>query len=114
VCRGQGYRIWAPEGNLGDERRAYRHHLLPRQLPTRLRYGNSARQFDKIRTYAVLRLAILVGKRYQRGRRYGWVHVTQLSPNCLGLISLNGRVIAPRANRPWRREGPNALGEGRR
>jgi RNA-directed DNA polymerase len=78
------------------------------------RYGNSTRQFDKIRTYAVRRLAILVGKRYQRGRRYGWVHVTQHSPNCLGLISLNGRVIAPRANRPWRREGPNALGEGRR
>jgi hypothetical protein len=54
-------------------------------LPTGyFRYGNSARQFDKIRTYAVRRLAILVGKRYQRGRRYGWVHVTQHSPNCPG------------------------------
>jgi hypothetical protein len=36
------------------------------------------------------RLALLVGKRYQRGRRYGWVHATVHSPDCLGLISLNG------------------------
>jgi hypothetical protein len=51
VCRGQGYRIWAPEGNLGDERRAYRHHLLPRQLPTRLRPGVSSATFHYLSHY---------------------------------------------------------------
>src|SRR5512135_3500746 len=42
---GHGHRSWAPGGNPGDERRAYRHHTSPRQLPTRLRYGVSARTF---------------------------------------------------------------------
>jgi hypothetical protein len=32
------------------------------------------------------------------------------SPNRMGLINPNGRVIAPRPNRPWR-EKPNADGE---
>ena len=32
---GHGHRSWAPGGNPGDERRAYRHHTSPRQLPTR-------------------------------------------------------------------------------
>ena len=35
------------------------------------------------------------------------------SPNRMGLINLNGRVIAPQPNRPWR-EKPNAGGERRR
>jgi hypothetical protein len=35
------------------------------------------------------------------------------SPNQLGLIDLNGTVVAPRPNRPWR-EKPNAGGERRR
>ena len=99
--RGQGHRIWAPRGNPGDERRAYRHQAPPRQLPTRLRYGNSAREFDKIRSYAVLRVALFVAKRHQRGRPWGFAQVYR-SPDSLGLISLNGTVIAPRPNRPWR------------
>jgi RNA-directed DNA polymerase len=65
------------------------------------RYGNSAREFDKIRTYAVLRVALFVAKRHQRGRAWGFAQVYR-SPDSLGLISLNGTVIAPRPNRPWR------------
>jgi group II intron reverse transcriptase/maturase len=65
------------------------------------RYGNSAREFDKIRKYAVLRVALFVAKRHQRGRAWGFAQVYR-SPDSLGLISLNGTVIAPRPNRPWR------------
>src|SRR5215218_3445746 len=42
VRRGQGHRIWAPRGNPGDERRAYRHQAPPRQLPTRLASRSAA------------------------------------------------------------------------
>jgi group II intron reverse transcriptase/maturase len=65
------------------------------------RYGNSAREFDKIRKYAVLRVALFVAKRHQRGRAWGFAQVYRSSDG-LGLISLNGTVIAPRPNRPWR------------
>jgi RNA-directed DNA polymerase len=65
------------------------------------RYGNSAREFDKIRKYAVLRVALFVAKRHQRGRAWGFAQVYR-SPDSRGLISLNGTVIAPRPNRPWR------------
>jgi RNA-directed DNA polymerase len=34
------------------------------------RYGNSAREFDKIRSYAVMRIALFVAKRHQRGRSW--------------------------------------------
>ncbi|MGH9381702.1 MAG: group II intron maturase-specific domain-containing protein [Thermoanaerobaculia bacterium] len=75
------------------------------------RYGNSARHFDAITGYAFNRLALFVGKRQQRGRGYGrWL--VQGSDR-VGLISLNGSVIAPRPNRDWR-GSPNAGGEGRR
>jgi RNA-directed DNA polymerase len=65
------------------------------------RYGNSAREFDKIRKYAVMRIALFVAKRHQRGRSWGFAQVYR-SPDSLGLISLNGTVVAPRPNRPWR------------
>src|SRR5512132_3503653 len=65
------------------------------------RYGNSAREFDKIRSYAVLRVALFVAKRHQRGRAWGFAQVYR-SPDSLGLISLNGTVVAPRPNRSWR------------
>jgi hypothetical protein len=65
------------------------------------RYGNSAREVDKIRSYAGLRVALFVAKRHQRGRPWGFAQVYR-SPDSLGLISLNGTVIAPRPNRPWR------------
>jgi RNA-directed DNA polymerase len=71
------------------------------------RYGTSARMFDKIRTYAVQRLALLVAKRHKQRRAYGFKVVAYLSPDTMGLVSLNGWAVAPRPNRPWR-EKPNA------
>ena len=65
------------------------------------RYGNSAHAFDKIRSYAVMRVALFIAKRHQRSRAWGYAQVYR-SPNTLGLISLNGTIIAPRPNRPWR------------
>ena len=76
------------------------------------RYGNSAHAFDKIRKYALMRLALFVAKRHQRGRAWGFAQLYR-SSNELGLISLNGIVVAPRPNRAWRVK-PNTAGEGRR
>ena len=39
------------------------------------RYGLSASAFDKIRTYAVLRVALFVSTRHQRGRSWGFAQV---------------------------------------
>jgi group II intron reverse transcriptase/maturase len=66
------------------------------------RYGNSARHFDLIELHAHNRLALFVAKRHQRSRAYGWRIVTYVSPNRLGLISLDGTVVAPRPHRAWR------------
>jgi RNA-directed DNA polymerase len=66
------------------------------------RYGNSARCFDKIRDYALMRLALVVAKRHKRSRGYGWSVVAFQSPDQLGLIDLNGIVVAPRPLRSWR------------
>jgi group II intron reverse transcriptase/maturase len=77
------------------------------------RYGHSTIRFDKIRDYTVQRLAIFIGKRHKRGRGFGMSVVGYLSPDRCGLIGLNGIVVAPRANKPWR-EKPNAGGERRR
>ena len=77
------------------------------------RYGNSTRYLDKIRDYAPERLALVVARRHQRPRSYGWSVVAYQSPNQLGLIRLDGIVVAPRPNRAWR-EKPNAGGERRR
>jgi RNA-directed DNA polymerase len=65
------------------------------------RYGNSAHAFDKIRRYALMRLALFIAKRHKRGRAWGFNQVYR-SPNELGLVSLNGIVVAPRPNRAWR------------
>ena len=43
----------------------------------------------------------------------GAAHV-RLSPDCLGLVNLNGIVDALRPNRAWRALLPNTAGEGRR
>ena len=60
------------------------------------RYGNSARLFDKISLHALNRLAIFVANRHQRDRGFGWWVVAYRSPNRLGLIDLNGIIVAPR------------------
>jgi RNA-directed DNA polymerase len=77
------------------------------------RYGNSARHLNQIRHYALERLAGVVAKRHHRSRAYGWSVVAFQSPNQLGLISLDGIVVAPRPHRAWRGK-PNAGGERRR
>jgi RNA-directed DNA polymerase len=59
------------------------------------------------------RLALLVAKRHHRSRGYGWSVVAFQSPNHLGLISLDGIVVAPRPFRAWRGR-PNAGDERRR
>jgi RNA-directed DNA polymerase len=95
------------EGIVGDVNRALR------AWAAYFRYGNSARYFDKIRAYALMRLALVVAKRHRRPRAYGWSVVAFQSPNQLGLIRLDGTVVAPRPGRAWR-ETPNAGGERRR
>src|SRR5437763_5108567 len=66
------------------------------------RYGNSARQFDKISTFAVARLALFLAKRHKRSRSWGWRLVAYQAPDRLGLISLTGTVAAPRPIWGWR------------
>jgi hypothetical protein len=65
------------------------------------RYGNSTVQFDQIIRHADTRLALLIAKRHQQHRRYGWQALAS-RPDRYGLISLNGTIVAPRPNRPWR------------
>lgn len=77
------------------------------------RYGNSARPFDKIRRYALGRLAAFVAKHHKKPIKFGWRVVAYSSPDNLGLIKLHGSVVAPRPNRSWRGKVACA-GEGRR
>ena len=65
------------------------------------RYGNSAAAFDAIMLHAHTRLAGFIAKRHKRRTRYGW-RILSRSPDRLGLIDLDGIVVAPRPNRPWR------------
>jgi group II intron reverse transcriptase/maturase len=66
------------------------------------RYGNSARHFDTISNYAAHRVVSQVAKRHKRSRGYGWSVLAFQSPDRLGLIDLNGTVVAPRPHRAWR------------
>jgi group II intron reverse transcriptase/maturase len=77
------------------------------------RYGNSTLHFEKIRNYALMRLTLVIAKRHHRTRAFGRSVVFFQSPNQLGLIGLNGIVVAPRPFRAWRGT-PNAGGERRR
>ena len=77
------------------------------------RFGNSAARFEKIRSYARMRLALFIAKRHRRSRAFGWSVVTYQSPDQLGLITLSGIVVDPRPFRDWRGR-PNAGGERRR
>lgn len=61
----------------------------------------------------MFRLALFEGKRHKRGLAWGKSTV-MFAPGQYGLVSLLGIVVAPRANRPWRRDKPNAGGERRR
>ena len=72
-----------------------------------LMYENSARAFEQIRRYAVMRLALFIAKRHQRGRAWGFAQI-YCSGDGLGLISLNGIVIAPRPHQAWREKSNTA------
>ena len=65
------------------------------------RYGNSAQYFDKITYHALVRVGGFITKRHKRRGGYGWWAINQ-SPDRMGLINLNGTIVAPRPNRPWR------------
>lgn len=78
------------------------------------KYGNSARQFEKIRSYAKMRIALVISKRHRRSRKYGRSVLYYQSRDELGLIGPDGTVVAPRPFKPWRRETSNAGGERRR
>ena len=77
------------------------------------RYGNSAQRFTKLQSYAHMRLAIVVAKKHHRSRAFGWSVVAFQSTDYLGLLRLDGIVVAPRPFRAWRGR-PNAGGERRR
>ncbi len=64
------------------------------------RYGNVARDFGKLRWYAALRLFLWWAKR-QRWR-HRWRTARHSIADRLGLLTLDGWVVAPRPNRPWR------------
>ena len=66
------------------------------------RYGNSASHFDAISHYAANRVALHVAKRHARSRGYGWSVLAYQSQDRLGLIDLDGTVVAPRPHRAWR------------
>jgi group II intron reverse transcriptase/maturase len=101
-------RLWLPVEEVVQEM-----NLFLRGRVDYFRYGHSAARFDLIKNYAIQRLALFVGKRHKRGRRYGLNVVAYRSPDQCGLISLSGTVIPPWANKPWRAR-PNAAGERRR
>ena len=75
--------------------------------------GNSALRFEKIRSFALMRIAGFLAKKHRRTRAIGrWV-IAFVSDDQLGLIRLDGTVVAPRPFRTWR-VVPNAGGERRR
>jgi RNA-directed DNA polymerase len=65
------------------------------------RYGNSAQFFDKITLHALRRLAGLIAQRHQRRKSYGWWVVAHQTHR-MGLIDLNGTIVAPRPTRARR------------
>jgi group II intron reverse transcriptase/maturase len=66
------------------------------------RYGNSSVRFEKIRSYALMRIARFIAKKHQRSAGYGLSVIAFASDNQLGLIGLDGIVVAPRPFRAWR------------
>jgi group II intron reverse transcriptase/maturase len=59
------------------------------------RHGNSAQFFDKITLHALRRLAGFIAQRHKRRKRYGWWVVAHQTHR-MGLIDLNGTIVAPR------------------
>ncbi|WP_205745828.1 hypothetical protein [Egibacter rhizosphaerae] len=49
-----------------------------------------------------MRLAGVIAKRHQRSRAFGWSVVAYKSGDQLGLMRLDGIVVAPRPHQAWR------------
>ena len=64
------------------------------------RYGNASREFSKLRWYAALRLFLWWTKR--QGWQHRWRTRRFSIAEQLGLLTLDGWVVTPRSNRPWR------------
>jgi RNA-directed DNA polymerase len=77
------------------------------------RFGHSARCLSTIGHYARMRLALFISKKHRRSRHFGWQVMLASPSRSLGLVSLSGITVAPRAGKPWR-DKPNAGGEQRR
>jgi hypothetical protein len=60
-----------------------------------------------------MRIAGFLAKKHRRSRGFGWSVIAFQSSDYLGLIRLDGTVVAPRPFRAWR-VVPNAGGERRR
>jgi RNA-directed DNA polymerase len=90
--------LWMPAGDIVRDL-----NLFLRGWAGYFRYGNSARVLGQIRNYALLRLASWLSKKGNRRRAWGWgIKQVLLSPDHLGLISLDGAVRPPRPFRDWR------------
>jgi hypothetical protein len=75
---------------------AYRCDPLPRQLPTRLRHGNSGRKFAQLDSYVNERLAIFASIKHGRHGRNWQRHYNRAWADRLGIYRLSGRT-RPRA-----------------
>src|SRR5512142_107864 len=106
---GHGRSESCPGETLDRGAETYRRSAPPRQPPTLHRYGHSARRLSKIRQYAWMRLSLFISRKHRRSRHFGRQVMLRASPRDLGLISLYGITVAPRAGKPWR-EKPNAAG----
>jgi len=65
------------------------------------RHGNSTVQFAAIDHFVNERMMLFISKKHQRDGRWYGRRVLYNSPNRLGLVKLEGSVLAPRPNR-WR------------
>lgn len=65
------------------------------------RHGNSTAQFAAIDYFVNERMMLFISKKHQRDGRWYGRRVLYNSPNRLGLVRLEGTVLAPRPNR-WR------------
>jgi hypothetical protein len=76
------------------------------------RFGNSAWVFDKIRQYAVMRVALFVAKQHKSGRSWGFAQVYRSPANLGWSLSMASSSPPDRTGPGGLR--PNTAGEGRR
>ena len=87
---------------LSDEEVIKRVNRFFRSWAAYFRYGNSARFFNKIHSYAVAHLCTLVGSRHKGYAKLGWYLAVHKGKIYRRIVNLNGSILAPRPNRPWR------------